>query len=259
MARYEEESDDDSEYESDSDEGSDDDSDGALPSRPRRAACDAAGLTCVLWWAEYDSDESDEDSDDDSEDDSDDDSDDSDDDSDNDDLPPLPSLDGATHVCEMCGVCFTSSSGLKKHRLKFCVGSKLHKNVLAKKNELRQPHFDPDALASYLSGEPLPAGVPRAAGRNLDKLSVAQLRQQLTHDAAKRAQAAKAASRAAEQLKERREEMEAQQREVEERLRRQRMVRDAHCFLSSSVDAHCFPTSPVDTHCFSASSVISVQ
>ena len=137
-------------------------------------------------------------------------------------------------MCEMCGVCFTSSSGLKKHRLKFCVGSKLHKNVLAKKNELRQPHFDPDALASYLSGEPLPAGVPRAAGKNLDKLSVAQLRQQLTHDAANRAQAAKAASRAAEQLKERRAEMEAQQREVEERLRRQRMVRDTYCSTPSS-------------------------
>jgi hypothetical protein len=79
--------------------------------------------------------------------------------------------------------------------------------VLEKQHQVEESALDSAAVSAFLSGEPLPAEVSGGkAGaaklaKKLEKLSVAQLRQQLTKDAGRRKQAAAAAEKAAEELK----------------------------------------------------------
>ena len=125
-------------------------------------------------------------------------------------------------VCELCGMNFPSAAQLETHRARFCQGSGLHREVLARRNMER------NAIAGNLQEDEITAISRGLAGLSDDAfgMTVSQLRDKVTREAAERTEqrlkAERAAEHAAVRLAEQRAKAEMQQSLVESQLGAQR-------------------------------------
>ena len=97
-------------------------------------------------------------------------------------------------VCELCGMNFPSAAQLETHRARFCQGSGLHREVLARRNMER------NAIAGNLQEDEITAISRGLAGLSDDAfgMTVSQLRDKVTREAAERTEQRLKAERAAE-------------------------------------------------------------
>ena len=144
-------------------------------------------------------------------------------------------------ACDSCGLLFPSDELLVKHKSRFCTGSDFDKALIERRRQRNdESSLAPDALASFLAGGAAPKALSSQAGEarpertqaqldsELEKLTVAQLRQQIAQGQAgrdkRRAEQEAEAKQAAARISSQRVRAEVQQGELQARLESQRLA-----------------------------------
>ena len=132
----------------------------------------------------------------------------------------------ASVACDSCGLLFPSDELLVKHKSRFCTGSDFDKALIERRRQRNdESSLAPDALASFLAGGAAPKALSQP---ELEKLTVAQLRQQIAQGQAgrdkRRAEQEAEAKQAAARISSQRVRAEVQQGELQARLESQRLA-----------------------------------
>ena len=139
----------------------------------------------------------------------------------------------ASVACDSCGLLFPSDELLVKHKSRFCTGSDFDKALIERRRQRNdESSLAPDALASFLAGGAAPKALSQPgvalSQPELEKLTVAQLRQQIAQGQAgrdkRRAEQEAEAKQAAARISSQRVRAEVQQGELQARLESQRLA-----------------------------------